>query len=214
MISTGLAFNETPDPGGESASDIEIDWYSDRSLTRWQYNPQDNKYYRWDSGLPHIDASTGKQITTDNVVIIEVWHVDRPDVYESEIGGLALEHQLWGTGGAWVFRDGRWYKGEWFRNRDRGGVYIRYMNEDKTPIMLRPGQTWIEVVRKFYLINTEPLFSVTVSDTYVDAQATAVVQSEKLTAVPAATQTQFAEWYGSPTPSQTWTPTPTGTWQN
>lgn len=214
MIATGLAFNETPDPGGELANDIEIDWYSDRSLTRWQYHPEDNKYYRWDSGLPHIDAATGEQITTDNVVILEVWHVDRPDVYESEIGGIALEHQLWGTGGAWVFRDGRWYKGEWFRNRDRGGVYIRYMDEDKTPIMLRPGQTWFEIVRKFYIVNTEPLFSVTVREEYIDAEATAVVQSEHLTSVPAATQTQFAEWYGSPTPSQTWTPTPTGTWQN
>lgn len=214
MISTGLAFDETPDPGGELANDIEIDWYSDRSLTRWQYNPEDNKYYRWDSGLPHIDAATGEQITADNVVIIEVYHIDRPDVYESETGGLALEHQLWGTGGAWVFRDGRWYKGEWFRNRERGGVYIRYMDEDKTPIMLRPGQTWFEVVRKFIPDNKQPLFSVTIREDLVDAQATAIVQSENLTAVPAATQTQFAEWYGSPTPSQTWTPTPTGTWQN
>ncbi|HLA42841.1 MAG TPA: DUF3048 domain-containing protein [Aggregatilineales bacterium] len=214
MKAVGLAFDEQPDPGGERASDIAIDWFSDRAEVRWQYRPEDNKYYRFDSGLPHIDAATGEPITADNIVLIEVWHVDRPDVYESEIGGIALEHQLWGTGTAWVFRDGMWYRGEWFRNRDRGGVYLRYLDENKTPIHLRPGKTFIEVVRKLYIGSENDLWSVTVSPEYVDAQATAIVQSERLTAVPAATQTQFAEWYGSPTPSQTWTPTPTGTWQH
>jgi hypothetical protein len=213
MKTTGFAFSEIPDPATEIANDIAIDWYSDRAETRWQYNPDDHKYYRFDSGLPHIDAATGAQLTADNVVLIEVWHVDRPDVYESEIGGTALEHQLWGTGTAWVFRDGNWYRGEWFRNRERGGIYLRYLDENKTPIMLKPGQTWIEVARKLYIGIQDELWSVTVSGDYVDAQATAVVQSQQLTAVPAATQTQFAEWYGSPTPSATWTPTPTGTWQ-
>lgn len=213
MAAFGLAFNETPDEGGEPAVDIVIDWYSERAETRWQYHSDDHKYYRWDSGLPHYDAATGEQLTADNIVIIEVWHVDRPDVYESEIGGIALEHQLWGSGTAWVFRDGLWFKGEWFRNRDRGAVYLRYLDGNKTPIMLKPGQTWFTVVRKLYQGSQNELWSVTVSNDYVDAQATAVVQSEKLTAVPAMTQTQFAEWYGSPTPSATWTPTPTGTWQ-
>jgi hypothetical protein len=213
MKTTGFAFSDIPDPATETANDIAIDWFSDRAETRWQYNPSDHKYYRFDSGLPHIDAATGAQLTADNLVLIEVWHVDRPDVYESEIGGTALEHQLWGTGTAWVFRDGNWYRGEWFRNRERGGIYLRYLDENKTPIMLKPGQTWIEVVRKLYIGIQDELWSVTVSSDYVDAQATAVAQSERLTAIPAATQTQFAEWYGSPTPSATWTPTPTGTWQ-
>jgi len=213
MAAFGLTFNPTPDAGGERASDIAIDWYSDRAETRWQYNPADNRYYRFDSGLAHLDAATGQQLSADNVVVMEVWHVDRPDVYESEIGGLALEHQLWGTGTAWLFRDGRWYRGEWFRNRDRGAVYFRYLDADKTPMSLRPGQTWFTVVRKLYLGSENELWSVTVRAENVDALATATVQSAKLTAVPAATQTQFAEWYGSPTPSATWTPTPTGTWQ-
>lgn len=210
---TGFAFDPTPQEADATAQDIAIDWYSPRAETRWQYNPDDAKYYRYDSGLPHIDAASGAQLTADNVVIIEVWHVDRPDVFESEVGGIALEHQLWGTGSAWVFRDGNWYTGEWFRNQERGGLYLRYLDADKTPIMLKPGQTWIEIVRKQFIGSQNTLWSVVVSDERVNAQATATRQSGQLTAVPAATQTQFAEWYGSPTPSQTWTPTPTGTWQ-
>jgi hypothetical protein len=214
LRATGMAFDTQADPASETANDIAIDWFSDRADARWQYNPEDQQYYRWDAGLPHIDAATGEQLTADNVIVMEVWHVDRPDVYESEIGGIALEHQLWGNGTAWIFRNGNWYRGEWFRNRDRGGIYFRYLDEDHTPIHLRPGQTWIEIVRKLYLGNENDLWSVTVSTDLIDAQATAVVQSERLTAVPAATQTQFADWYGSPTPSATWTPTPTGTWQH
>lgn len=213
MRATGLAFRAEPDAAEATANDIAIDWYSDRAETRWQYNPADGHYLRWDSGLPHIDAATDEQIYTDNLVIIEVWHQDRPDVYESEIGGIALGHLLEGTGSAWVFRDGNWYRGEWFRNPEGGGVYLRYLDADKTPIALKPGRTWIEVVRKQYLGSQNDLWSVTVSDDYSEVEATAAAQSAALTAVPAATQTQFAEWYGSPTPSATWTPTPTGTWQ-
>lgn len=212
MRAFGLAFNEEVPNSDETASDIFIDWFNERANARWQYNPDDQKYYRWDSGLPHIDATTGEQLTTDNLVVMEVWHVDRPDVYESEIGGIALEHQLWGTGTAWVFRDGQWIRGEWFRNRDRGGLYLRYL--DGTPILLKPGQTWFELVRKQFFGSENTLWSVTVSDALENVEATAEAQSNRLTAVPAATQTQFAEWYGSPTPSATWTPTPTGTWQN
>jgi hypothetical protein len=213
MKATGLAFSDTPDSTSETANDIAIDWYSDRSETRWQYNPEDSKYYRWDSGLPHIDAANEEQLNVDNLVIIEVWHQDRPDVYESEIGGIALGHLLEGAGSAWVFRDGNWYRGEWFRHPDGGGVYLRYLDAEKTPIHLKPGQTWIEVVRKQFNGSQNELWSVTVGQDLVDAGATAVMQSQQLTSVPAATQTQFAEWYGSPTPSATWTPTPTGTWQ-
>jgi hypothetical protein len=213
----GLAFRASPDPSDLTANDIAIDWYNDRTDMRWQYNPADQKYYRWESGLPHLDAATGQQLATDNVVLIEVWHQDRPDVYESETGGIALGHLLEGSGTAWVFRDGLWYKGEWYRNPEATGVYIRYLGADAegnfTPIALKPGQTWIQVVRKQFLGSENELWSVTVSEELVEAQATAQARSAELTAVPAATQTQFAEWYGSPTPSQTWTPTPTGTWQ-
>jgi hypothetical protein len=217
LTARGLAFQADPPPSDLLANDIYIDWYNERASTRWQYDPARNQYLRWDSELPHIDAATGEQLSADNVVIIEVWHQDRPDVYESEVGGIALGHLLEGTGTAWVFRDGRWYQGEWYRNPEATGVYLRYpeRQEDGSylPILLRPGQTWIEVVRKQYVGLQPELWSVTVSQDYAEVEATAQAQSQSLTAVPAATQTQFAEWYGSPTPSPTWTPTPTGTWQ-
>lgn len=212
LIAWGMTFSETPLPSDQTANDIFIDWFSPRANTRWQYNPADNLYYRWDSGLPHIDAATDEQLTADNVILLEAWHVDRPDVYESEIGGIALEHLVWGRGRAWIFRDGLWYEGQWLRNQERGGFQFRFPDSD-VHIPLKPGQTWIEIVRQQSQYPSGDFFSVTVGQEYEDAEATAVFQSDFLTSVPAATQTQFAEWYGSPTPSATWTPTPTGTWQ-
>jgi hypothetical protein len=211
MQAVGLAFADEPDPDGKTASDIFIDWYSPRADVRWQYNPADQTYYRWDSGLPHLDAGTGQQLTADNVVVMEVWHVDRPDVYESEVGGIALEHQLWGYARAWLFRDGQWYEGWWYRNRDYGSLQLRFDYRDRqSPMHLKPGQTWFEIVRKIDPYVTKgPMFSVTVSDDPVNAVATAEAVSATRTAVWVDTATQFATLYGSPTLLPTWTPTPT-----
>ena len=196
LQAVGLAFGETPDPAGATASDIYIDWYNDSAEARWQYNPDDNLYYRWDGGLPHIDAATDEQITADNVVILEVWHVDRPDVYESEIGGIALEHQLWGYARAWVFRDGEWQEGWWYRNQDYGSLQLRFDYRDReNPMHLRPGRTWFEIVRKTdpYATNG-PMLGVTISDDLENVEATA-------TNVAGATATQSAHLTPSNTPN-------------
>lgn len=159
----GLAFSDVPDGGSKTANDIYIKWYSGQDA-RWQYNPTDGLYYRWNSGLPHMDANTGKQLTADNVVILQAEHVNRPDIYESETGSPAVQIDLWGADKAWVFRDGQWYQGIWRRNHDKGGLYLFYA-DNKTPIDLKPGNTWFEIVRPV-------MFNVTVSDQYTDVHDT------------------------------------------
>lgn len=166
----GFAFAETPDPGGDVANDIALKWYGDQDA-RWQYNPGDGKYYRWNTGLPHIDAATGQQLTADNVIVLEAYHKKRPDIYESETGSPAIEVQLWGEEKAWVFRDGQWYKGIWRRsNREKNGVALSLFTPDgKTPIHLKPGVTWVEIVRCCDMYGTK------VSTTYEDVDATASI---------------------------------------
>lgn len=169
----GLAFDNTPDDGGKAANDIFIKWYNDQDA-RWQYNPTDNKYYRWNSGLPHMDANTGMQLSADNIVILQAYHVNRPDIYESETGSPAVEIQLWGADKAYVFRDGKWYQGIWRRNRERGALLL-YYDDNKTPIHLKPGQTWFEIVRP-------QMFGVTVSTDLADVQGTATLAAMTATA--------------------------------
>lgn len=197
MAMRGLAFSFVPDPGGEPVQDIFINYWSQYQDTRWQYNPDDSRYYRWNSGEPHIDAVTGEQLATDNIVILEMEHVDRPDILDSEVSGVVIEHIFWGTGTAWLFRDGQWFKGYWRHEQGQSGLYLTYA-DGQTPMHLKPGQTWFNVVRPV-------MWGVELSDQPVEVEATAQAIQMTRTAVFAATSTANAPFV---TPTQTWTPTP------
>lgn len=171
----GFAFDQKPDPNGRPINDIYIEWYGDQNM-RWQYNPADGKYYRWNTGLPHIDAATGKQLSTDNVIIVQAYHVDRPDIYETESGAVTVEIQLWGKEKAYVCRDGVCFEGIWQRrSRERSGFAL-YYPDGKTPIKLKPGQSWIEVVRCCNMYGVE------LNPQYTDTQATATFAAATATA--------------------------------
>ncbi|WP_119067476.1 DUF3048 domain-containing protein [Aggregatilinea lenta] len=194
----GLAFSSLPDEGGEAAKDIYIDYWNERQDTRWQYNPADGRYYRWNSGLPHLDAATGQQLSTDNVVILEAVHVDRPDILDSEISGVVIETELWGSGTAWLFRDGLWYKGVWMHNQGQLGLWLTFPGGTE-PMHLKPGQTWFEVVRPV-------MYGVEIAAEPVNAQATEQGIYAAQTQSAGATATYMAPYITpSPTPP---TPTP------
>ena len=185
----GFAFTDAPDDGGKPANDIFIKWYHDQDA-RWQYNPNDHKYYRWNTGLPHIDANTGKQLTADNVIVIEAFHKNRPDVYESEEKSPAVEIQLWGSQRAWLFREGQWYEGIWIRrNRERGSL-ILMTPDGKAPLHLKPGNSWIEVVRCCEMYGVE--VHATPEDVQSTATFAAMTATAKAPRLPANRVTQTA----------------------
>lgn len=196
----GFAFSDVPDPGGAPAVDIFIGSYNKRQDTRWQYNPDDGRYYRWNSSLPHPDAVTGKQLAADNIVVLSAEHIDRPDIYESETGGTVIETVLWGSGDAYVFRDGLWYEGTWWHAQGRTGLWLTYPGGEEA-IHLKPGQTWIEVVRPY-------MWNVEVSTERADMAATSAAIYATQTQSAAMTATAFAP-YITPSPA-TGTPTPVG----
>lgn len=170
-IVRGLAFRPDPPEGGDPAVQVHIDWWGETSAT-WQYNATDGLYYRWNSGVPHIDALTGEQITADNVVLLGVPHVERPDLFEPESKANSLEIQLWDVGYAYVFRDGLLYQGWWQRKgRDETGLQLTW--GDNSPIPLHPGTTWFEVVR-------EGMPGIFMSEELGDMNATATVAAPRL----------------------------------
>jgi hypothetical protein len=185
----GFAFNDTPDEGGIAINDIFLEWYGDQNA-RWQYDSTTEKYYRWNTGYPHVDALTGQQLYTDNVIIVQAYHVDRPDIYESESGAVTQEIQLWGREKAYLCRQGRCYEGQWIRrNRTRGALGLFY-SDGQTPMMLKPGQSWVEIVR---CCN---MFGLTLSEQRVDVLGTATLAAGTATArapkLPVEAQTQQA----------------------
>ncbi len=171
MLVRGLAFQEVPPTGGTPANQVFINWWGNTDAT-WQYNAGDGLYYRWNSGVPHIDALTGQQITANNVVVLAVPHVERPDLFEPESKTSSLDIQLWDTGYAYVFRDGQLYQG-WWQRRGRDETPLQLTWGDNSPIPLHPGTTWFEVVR-------EGMPGVIVSDQLGDMQATGTVAAPLL----------------------------------
>lgn len=180
----GFAFNATPDPGGLPANDVFIDWYG-QTDARWQYDPATGRYLRYTDSVAHFDANDGQQLWADNLIIIQVPHERRPDLFEPGVSYESLEIQLWDQGRAYLVRDGMFYQGYWRRQDREPGSALQIIYGNNAPIMMKPGRTWVSIVRGFG--------DVIISEQKPDMNATG-------TAV-----------VGSATPSPTWTPGPSPT---
>ena len=142
----GFAFSESPDIGGIAARDIYIHW-SSRTNARWQYDEGSRTYLRYTDHEPHFDAADGQQLWADNLVILEVPHRRRPDLFPPGSTNESLEVALWDSGRAYVFRDGVIFVGFWKRLGRRPGEALQLMLGNSEAIPLRPGRTWISVTR-------------------------------------------------------------------
>ena len=105
---------------------------------RWDWDPATNVYRRTMEGKAHNDAGNGRQVTTDNVVVIAVNY--RPGVSGSP------DAQTIGTGEAFVFSGGNYVHGTWSRP-DRRQPYT-LTDDDGNPIELTPGRTFVELPRQ------------------------------------------------------------------
>lgn len=199
----GFAFAYNADPGGTEATDMFIDWYG-QTDARWQYDAQSGRYQRFTDGVAHFDAADGEQLWADNLVVLEVEHEERPDLFEEESRSASQQINMWGTGRAYLFRDGVYYQGFWERRcRDappdttptptpipditapcysEPGDAVRIYYGDNQSMMMKPGRTWVEVVRW--------LGNVTVSTDETNMPGTMTVLAQ------------------SATPTRTLTPTP------
>lgn len=182
----GFAFSDMPDPNGLPANDVYIDWYG-QTDARWQYDAASGRYLRYTDSVPHFDAADGQQLWADNLVIIQVPHERRPDLFEQGARNESLEVQLWDQGPAILVRDGQWYSGFWRRQDREPGSALQLIYGNNQPIMMKPGRTWVSVVRGFG--------DVIVSETQPDMAATAT--SIALSATPTLTVTPGP----SPTPN-------------
>ncbi len=152
----GFAFSESADIGGIAARDIYIHW-SSRTNARWQYDEGSRTYLRYTDHEPHFDAADGQQLWADNLVILEVPHRRRPDLFPPGSTNESLEVALWDSGRAYVFRDGVIFVGFWKRLGRRSGEALQLMLGNSEAIPLRPGRTWISVTRSLgsTIVNAE-----------------------------------------------------------
>ena len=152
----GFAFSLQANEGGRVARDIYTNWY-DRTDSRWQYDEASRRYLRYSDGLPHLDAVDDSQLWADNLVLIQVAHNRRPDLFTHGAIDESYELALWGRGPAYVLRDGKLYEGFWWRRSQNRGEALQLIFPDGEPILLKPGRTWITVLRSldWAQINSE-----------------------------------------------------------
>lgn len=144
----GFAFADLPDPDGLPAVETFIDWYG-QTDARWQYDASSGHWLRWTDGLPHIDKGDGQQLWADNLVIIEVPHNDEPDIFPADASYRSIQIELWDQGRAYLLRDGQVYQGYWRRKDNKPGSALQIIYGNGNPIMMKPGRTWVSVVRGF-----------------------------------------------------------------
>lgn len=128
-------------PGYTPAATVHISYqYSD--LT-WTWNPATHLYQRSYSDTGPATLGDGGQITASNIIIMRV--VEYPSPYQEDPTG-AHENllTLTGTGQVQVVRDGGVVNGTW--SRPTLNDETAYKDASGRPILLKPGQTWIELV--------------------------------------------------------------------
>lgn len=146
----GFAFSEEVPPSEFTANDISVDFWGQLNA-EWTYDPETGRYLRSTDGEPHFDANDEQQLWVDNLVIIQVPHNERPDLFEQESRSASLDIALWNQEDifqtALVFRDGKQYEGLWSRPNTNMGTTLQFTTRGGEPIRLKPGRTWVMIVR-------------------------------------------------------------------
>ncbi len=142
----GFHFALQADAGGDTAHDTYTNWYN-RTDARWQYDDASRIYLRYADGAPHIDATDRQQLWADNLIYLQVLHFPRPDLFPPGSPDESEEVVLQGQGNALVLREGRLYSGFWRRLSLRNGDALELVHTDGTPIALKPGRSWITIMR-------------------------------------------------------------------
>lgn len=117
--------------------------YPENNGVEWRYDGSSGRYLRYQSGAVHMDQATGQQISSDNVIVVFAEH-ELTNIVEDSLGTLSVKINLYGFGDLRVFRDGKVYEGTW-RANDQSPP--RWLGPGEQPITLKPGRTWIQVVR-------------------------------------------------------------------
>jgi hypothetical protein len=130
----------TPNAGtnaGDPVASMRIGFIGDYDAS-YTWDAASNTWKRFQHGEPHLVVG-GDQIAPTNVVV-------QFTQYDGESNAQTV-----GEGDAWIFTDGRVYKGRWVRP-DRTQP-ARYTDLAGAPIALRPGRTWVELLPMTYPVD-------------------------------------------------------------
>lgn len=110
---------------------------------KFEYNPEDRKYYRYTYGNPHVDELTGKQLAVTNVIF---QYCDGNVLDAKDYLHFATQSQ---GNRCTVFTNGKQIEGYW-SNPGELGTPARYYDENDQEITLNTGTTFICIIWNDY----------------------------------------------------------------
>lgn len=127
-------------PGGKSSD--APNGYA-RVQARFEYNPEEQLYYRYQYGGEQIDETTGEQVAVSNVI------------FQHCVGGVRDDNDYLAfachgdnSSKVQIFTGGKMIEGTWKRTSDN--VPTQYIDKDGNPIQLNPGKTWVCIIWEEY----------------------------------------------------------------
>lgn len=127
------------DPAGKRGATnlVRVNFSSAQFKVGYSYNKSTNTYLRYMNGAAHKDAVSGKQLQPKNVVVI-ITQISATNDYKGHMTAATD-----GSGTAFVFRDGKFVKGQWQRSTSS---MFDITDESGKPIELNRGQSWYEII--------------------------------------------------------------------
>lgn len=139
-----------PDPPtAQPALGVSITWGGGiaSSPVAWTWDPALRVYVRDQNGRPHADAD-GTRLAAPNVVVLVT------EYGRSAADSRSPEAVTVGSGEAFVYTNGTVVHGRWDRpSEDRPAALT---DDAGQPILLTPGQTWVELPRSGGVTTTFP----------------------------------------------------------
>lgn len=149
MDLSGLVFSPAPPAGSQEAHYLGVQ-FSRQARGEWRYDPNTGTYLRWietgpgNSGEPIpmtelLDRENGRQIGVENVILVFATYEEiNPLLHD-----IALFSQTEGNR-AVLFRDGQAWDALW--KTPNNSHPIQFFHPDGTPLLLKPGKSWIILV--------------------------------------------------------------------
>jgi len=116
---------------------VNIPFVSSLDHVEYRYDSASDKFVRYFYGDPFIDAETKEAITVQNIIVQYV----TDDPLPNEGGRIVLG--MIGSGKAEFFVGGKHMTGTWEKDSMTEGTI--YTLDDGSELVLKPGNTWIEI---------------------------------------------------------------------
>ena len=134
-----LRFGELQD-GARKAKSISINFMATNTV---EYRWAGDAWQRFEAGAPFMTAA-GNQLSVENVIVQEVL-VNDSDTIRDVAGNPSPDIDLYSSGKALLFRDGKVVRGRW--STDDSGKPTKFTaRKTGEPFVLAPGSTWIALV--------------------------------------------------------------------